>query len=134
VIAVIWFVASEIMLRSVLHTTGPSLDVVLWGGFASAMNGQQIAAYIGSGAALAAIVFALSVIAVPLMIDRHAGALEAMWASLKATLWNLPAMLLWAALIVVLTALGFLTMLVGMVIVAPLLGHATWHAYKDLVR
>jgi uncharacterized membrane protein len=71
---------------------------------------------------------------VPLIIDRHATALEAMWASLRCTFWNLPAMLLWAALIVGLTALGFVTMLVGMIIVAPLLGHATWHAYRDLVR
>jgi uncharacterized membrane protein len=91
-------------------------------------------AYIGSGAVLAGIVFTLSVVAIPLIIDRHATAAEAMWASIKATMWNLPAMLVWGALIVVLTAFGFLTMLLGIVIVAPLLGHATWHAYRDLVR
>jgi uncharacterized membrane protein len=68
------------------------------------------------------------------MIDRHATATEAMAASLKATFWNLPAMIVWSALIVGLTALGFATLLVGMVVVAPLLGHATWHAYRDLVR
>jgi uncharacterized membrane protein len=56
-----------------------------------------------------------------------------MGASLKATWRNLPAMLVWSALIVALTALGFVT-IIGMVIVAPLLGHATWHAYRDLVR
>jgi uncharacterized membrane protein len=42
-------------------------------------------------------------------------------------------MLLWAALIVVMTAIGFLTLLIGMVFIAPLLGYATWHAYRDLV-
>jgi uncharacterized membrane protein len=42
-------------------------------------------------------------------------------------------MLLWAALIVGITAIGFLTLLIGMVVIAPLLGYATWHAYRDLV-
>jgi uncharacterized membrane protein len=43
-------------------------------------------------------------------------------------------MIVWSALIVVLTAFGFLTLLIGMVFVAPLLGHATWHAYRGLVE
>jgi len=85
------------------------------------------------GAVLAGIVFVMSVVAVPLIIDRHAGAADAIRASLRATLLNLPAMLVWAVLIVGLTALGFVTLLVGMVIVAPLLGYATWHAYRDLI-
>jgi uncharacterized membrane protein len=133
VVAVVWFVASAVMLQSVLHAPTPSLAVALWGGATEAVNRSQILAYVGSGAVLAAIVFTLSVVAVPLIIDRHASAAEAMWASVKATLWNLPAMLIWGALIVALTALGFITLLLGMIVVAPLLGHATWHAYKDLV-
>ena len=77
--------------------------------------------------------FAVSVVAVPLMIDRHATASEAMRESVRATMANLPAMFLWAALIVLITAIGFLTLLVGMLVVAPLLGYATWHAYRDLI-
>jgi uncharacterized membrane protein len=42
-------------------------------------------------------------------------------------------MLVWSALIVALTALGFATFLIGMIVVAPILGHATWHAYRDLI-
>jgi uncharacterized membrane protein len=133
VAAVVWFVASEVILRSVLHTSGPNLAEALWGGFADTARRAQIIAYIGSGAVLAGIVFSMSVVAVPLIVDRHASATEAVWASLKATFWNLPAMLLWSALIVALTALGFLTLLLGMVFVVPLLGHATWHAYRDLI-
>jgi uncharacterized membrane protein len=94
----------------------------------------QIIAYIGSGAVLAGLVFMMSVVAVPLIIDRQVSVLQAIWVSMKATFWNLPAMLVWSALIVALTALGFLTLLLGMVFVAPLLGHATWHAYRDLVE
>src|SRR2546429_7339349 len=77
--------------------------------------------------------FFWSVVAVPLIIDRHASASDAIRASVRATLTNLPAMLVWALLIVALTVLGFVTLLVGMVIVAPLLGYATWHAYRDLI-
>jgi uncharacterized membrane protein len=133
-IAVVWFVASEVMLRSVLHGSAPTVAKTLWGGFTETASRTQIIAYVGSGAVLAALVFTLSVVAVPLIIDRHASVMAAIGVSAKATFWNLPAMLVWSAFIVALTALGFLTMLLGMIVVAPLLGHATWHAYRDLVE
>ena len=133
-IALVWFVASAVTLQSVLHVSTPSLSVVLWGGVTDAISRPQLLAYIGSGAVLAAVVFTVSIVAVPLIIDRNASAMDAIVTSIKATLWNLPAMIVWSALIVGLTALGFVTLLVGMVVVAPLLGHATWHAYRDLIR
>jgi uncharacterized membrane protein len=68
------------------------------------------------------------------MLDSGADARTAMRTSLRVTLRDLPAMLVWAALIVTLVALGFASFLLGMIIVFPLLGHATWHAYRDLVR
>ena len=131
-IAVVWFVLSAILLESVLSGSAPSLAVALWGG-AGMLAPSQVLGYVACGGVLAVIVFAVSVVAVPLIIDRHASASEAIRASVRVTLANLPAMLLWAFLIVGLTALGFLTALVGMVVVAPLLGYATWHAYRDLV-
>lgn len=134
VIAFLWFVASAVTLQSVLHVPTPTLAVMLWGVFTDVVTGPQLLAYIGSGAVLAAIVFSVSVVAVPLIIDRHASATDAIFASIKVTLKNLPAMIVWSALIVALTAFGFLTFLIGMVVVAPLLGHATWHAYRELIR
>jgi len=131
-IAVLWFVLSAILLGSVLSSPVPSLAVALWGGSAL-MSLSQLLAYLGCGAVLAVIVFALSVVSVPLIIDRHATATDAIRASLQVTISNLPAMLAWAALIVAVTAIGFLTLLVGMVLIAPLLGYATWHAYRDLI-
>ena len=131
-VAILWFVLSAILLESLLSASVPSLAVALWGG--SAMPSvSQLLGYVGCGAVLAAVVFAVSVVTVPLIIDRHASAADAIRAGLRVTFSNLPAMLLWAALIVVVTAIGFATLLVGMVIVAPLLGYATWHAYRDLV-
>jgi uncharacterized membrane protein len=131
-IGILWFVLSAILLESVLSASAPSLAVALWGGSAP-VSLLQVVAYVGCGAVLAAIVFAVSVVAVPLIIDRHASAAEAIRASLRVTFTNLPAMLMWAALIVMVTAIGFITLLAGMVIVAPLLGYATWHAYRDLI-
>jgi uncharacterized membrane protein len=131
IVAAAWFVLSGILLQSVLHSSTPSLVDALWGDAASR---SQTLAYLGSGAVLAAIVFTLSVVAVPLIIDRHASALDAMWISAKVTFWNLPAMIVWAAIIVGLTAIGFAPFLFGMIIVAPVLGHATWHAYRDLIE
>lgn len=131
-IAVMWFVLSAVLLQSVLNASAPSLAVALWGGSAR-LSASQVLGYVACGAVLAVIVFAVSVVSVPLIIDRHATASDAIRASLRATVRNLPAMLVWAALIVVLTALGFATLLAGMIIVAPLLGYATWHAYRDLI-
>jgi uncharacterized membrane protein len=131
-IALSWFVLSAFLLQSVLNASVPSLAVALWGGAAD-VSAAQILGYVGCGAVLAGIVFVMSVVAVPLIIDRHASASDAIRASLRATLFNLPAMLVWAVLIVGLTVLGFVTLLAGMVIVAPLLGYATWHAYRDLI-
>ena len=133
IIAVAWFVLSGVVLQSALHTSTPSLGDALWGSVTDAASLPQVLAYIGSGAVLAAIVFTLSVVSVPLIIDRHASALDAMWISIKTTFWNLPAMIVWAGVIVGLTALGFATFLLGMIVVTPVLGHATWHAYKDLI-
>jgi len=133
IVAAAWFVVSGIVLQAVLHASGPSLGQALWGSLSDTTSLSQVLAYIGSGAVLAAIVFTLSVVSVPLIIDRHATALDAMWISARVVFWNLPAMLLWAALIVGLTVVGFAPFLFGMIIVAPVLGHATWHAYRDLV-
>jgi len=131
-VAVVWFALAALLLRTALSAAPPSLAVALWGGSAD-LTVPQWLGFIGCGAVLAAAVFTVSVVAVPLIIDRHARATEAIRISIRATLANLPAMLVWAALIVALTAFGFLTLLVGMVVVAPLLGYATWHAYRDLI-
>ena len=131
-VALLWFALSALLLASVHSTSVPSLAVALWGG-SGTVAPRQLLGYVGCGAVLAGIVFAMSVVAVPLIIDRHASASEAIRASIRATLTNLPAMLIWAGLIVGLTVIGFVTLLIGMVVIAPLLGYATWHAYQDLI-
>lgn len=86
------------------------------------------------GAMLALLTFAISAVSVPMMLDRNTGFVTAMMTSLRAFAVNLEAMVLWGLIIVGLTLLGFATLLVGLVFVMPMLGHATWHAYRDLVK
>lgn len=86
------------------------------------------------GGLLALFTFALSVVSVPLMLDRDTDFVTAMLTSLHAFALNSGTLLLWAAVIVLLTLLGFATLLFGLVVIMPILGHASWHAYRDLVE
>ena len=133
VIAIVWFIASTVLLQSAMDIHIPSLSVALWGGAGDFASTREVVAYFASGGIFAVTVFVLSVVSVPLIVDRHATASEAMWASVKASVHNIPAMIVWAAFIVGLTALGFLSLLLGIIVIAPVLGHATWHAYRDLI-
>ena len=84
------------------------------------------------GGLMAAPIFASSVIAMPLLLDRRVDVLQAVLASWQAVLTNPVPLALWAALIMVLTLLGLGTLL-GLIVVLPVLGHASWHAYRDLI-
>lgn len=91
------------------------------------------AVYFAVGGFFATFVYAVSVIAIPLMLDRQTDAVTAAIASLKAVTQNLLPMLLWAFTIVLLVTIGFATHFVGLIITMPIIGHASWHAYRDLV-
>ncbi len=132
--AVIWFAVSAVMLETVFHVAAPSMRETLYRGFIDQMNREQVEAYFAVGGSLAALVFVLSVVSVPLIIDKGANAGQAMAASLHAAFSNVPAMIVWSALILVLTVIGYAPLLLGLLIIGPLLGHATWHAYRDMVR
>lgn len=93
-----------------------------------------VAAFFAVGALLAAVVFTFSVVSVPMLLDRPVDVVTAAVTSLVCCVRNPGAMLLWAALIAGLTAIGFATLMIGLVLIFPWLGHASWHAYRDLVE
>jgi uncharacterized membrane protein len=132
--AIVWFAISAVMLSTVFHIAAPDMQETLYRGFIESMNRSQVVAYVAVGGILAGVVFVLSVVAVPLIIDQHATVGQAMGASVKAVFTNIPAMILWSALILVLTVIAYAPLLGGLLIIAPLLGHATWHAYRDIIR
>lgn len=97
-------------------------------------NFEFLAVYFGVGLLFAGLVFAVSVVSIPLMLDRNQDAITSMLASIAALARNPGAMLVWAAVIVGVTLIGFLTFHLGLVVLMPIIGHATWHAYRDLVE
>ena len=84
------------------------------------------------GALFAAFAFAISVFAVPMLLEERTDALTAMGVSMAMVWSNLQVMLCWGAIVLGLFVLSVLTLLVGLVVVFPLLGHATWHAYRAM--
>lgn len=93
-----------------------------------------VIAYVAVGAVLAALVFALSVVSLPMMLDRRVDMVTALLTSLRAVCANPGAMLAWAGLIASLMVVGLATWFIGLAIIFPVLGHATWHAYRELVE
>lgn len=88
---------------------------------------------IAVGGVLAAAVFAISAVAIPALLDRDIGVLTAVATSVSAVLANWRVMIGWGALIVLFTVAGLATFYVGLAVTLPLIGHASWHAYRSLV-
>lgn len=111
----------------------PPLDAFIptlllsWFGVSMLLVGTMV------GGAMAGLVFSVTVVSIPLLMTRRVNAVTAMAASLQAVSKNAKPLILWAGLIAVLMFLGFVGGLVGLAVVFPLLAHASWHAFRDLV-
>jgi uncharacterized membrane protein len=128
-----WFLISALLLSAVFHVAAPDMSETLYRGFLDSTNRSQVLGYICVGGLLATAVFTVSVVTIPMIVDQGASVGQAMRASVHTVLRNIPAMILWSALILVVTIIGYAPLLAGMLIVAPLLGHATWYAYADMI-
>ena len=84
------------------------------------------------GGLFAAFSFAISVFAIPMLLNQRVDALTAMGTSLALVWNNLPAMLVWGVIVLVLMLVSMATCLVALIVIFPLLGHATWHAYRAM--
>ena len=98
-----------------------------------AEQGWLFELWLALGGTLAAPIFASSVVCMPLLLDRRVTLMQAVLTSWQVVLSNPLPMALWAALILGLTLLGLGSLLLGLILVMPMLGHASWHAYRDLV-
>ena len=96
-------------------------------------NIEFLAVYFAVGGFFALLVFSVSVVSIPLMLDRDKDAITSMLTSIRALFTNLGPLLLWAVLIVLLTIVGFLSFHLGLIVAMPVIGHASWHAYRELV-
>ena len=96
-------------------------------------NLEFLSVWAGVGFVFASLVFAISVISVPMMLDRGADTMESIGTSAKALWNNGPAMAAWAACIAGLIGVSLVLFMPLLIITAPLVGHGSWHAYKTLV-
>jgi uncharacterized membrane protein len=84
------------------------------------------------GALFAAFGFATSVFSIPMLVDKRSDILTAAGISISMVWNNLPVMIAWGAIVMVLFAISVLTAFLGLIVVFPLLGYGTWHAYKSI--
>jgi uncharacterized membrane protein len=88
----------------------------------------------GVGFLFAVVALCVSVVSFPLMLDRHATAIDAIRTSLRAVMKNPIAMAAWGLIVAALLVIGSLPLFVGLAVVLPVLGHATWHLYRKVVE
>ncbi len=133
-IGVAWVRISTLLFAFLAPDIPPDLLTLLAEIHLSTEHRDLLLIWILIGGTVALIVFAITVISVPLLLDRPTSCATAMLTSLRAVDRNLLVMILWGTIVVVLTALGFLTLFFGLIVLMPLIGHASWHAYRDLVE
>jgi len=111
---------------SMVHIFFPSNGTVEW---------RDLLLYLGVGSAVgsvfAFITFAASVFSLPFIANREVDVITAVVSSINAVLRNRWTMAAWAVTVVVMTAIGFATAMVGFILIIPLLAYATWHGYRD---
>jgi uncharacterized membrane protein len=112
----------------------PGLDHIATMLFTSGMGWAMLGVGTLVGGLFAAFAFAISAFSVPMLLNERTDALTAMGSSMAFVWNNFSVMFAWGVIVLALSALSFLTGLLGLVVAFPLLGHATWHAYAAICR
>lgn len=133
-IMVAWIRLVTLMSALYVTNTGTSVALLYDQLFTSGEGLGFLSVFVLAGAMLATVVFVTSVVAWPMLLHRATGVLVAISTSVKAVMHNKLAMLIWAGLIISLVLIGFVTLSIGLVVIVPVIGHASWHAYRDLVK
>jgi uncharacterized membrane protein len=127
-----WIRFSALLFAVKFNTLSPSAEAYT-ALFSSADGMIALGYFVGIGFLLAVVLFVVSAVAIPFILDKDADFITAMQTSYRAVTRNPIPMALWATTIVALTALGIATAFVGLAVVFPILGYATWHSYRALV-
>jgi len=133
IIMQLWMAANFVLFALLYSGISPPLENFFSNVFLSEEGRAFAIASVAVGFALAWAAYAISAVSVPMLIDRKVDGFTAVRTSIKAVLQNFSAMTLWALLIVIIVGLGLLTFYVGLIVALPLIAHASWHAYRDLV-
>ncbi|MFZ6801534.1 DUF2189 domain-containing protein [Undibacterium sp. Di24W] len=132
VIMMVWARASLIIFALFYNKGMPTMEGFLAKLF-SLENVEFLFVYVCVGFVFASLVFAISWVSIPLMLDRDTDAITAMIISIVALFVNVPLTMVWGLTIVAFVVLGFMTWNLGFIITMPIIGHATWHAYREVV-
>jgi uncharacterized membrane protein len=130
--ATAWVLVSAVLIAFFVREPITGLDDVLRH-VVLAHDSTLFFAWTVLGGVGAALVFAATVVSAPLLLDREIGLGDALATSVRAVGANPYAMALWATIIMLATLLSMATLMIGFALVIPVLGHATWHAYRDVV-
>jgi uncharacterized membrane protein len=133
VLELLWGRASLVVFAVFFNTGMPSTTGVMQAIF-NPQNREFLAVYLLVGGFFAALVFAISVVSIPMILDRDTDAISAAVTSLQVVFGNIWVMLLWGLLVTALVAVALVPYGAGLLLIGPWLGHASWHAYKDSVR
>ncbi|MBV7543867.1 DUF2189 domain-containing protein [Acidovorax sp. sic0104] len=132
VLELLWGRASLVVFAVFFNTGMPSTTGVLQAVF-NPQNWSFVAVYAVVGGVFAALVFSTSVVSIPMILDRDTDALTAGITSVRVVLENPAAMLVWGALITAIVGLSLWLWGLPLLLAGPLLGHASWHAYRACV-
>ena len=132
VLELLWGRASLVVFAVFFNTGMPSTTGVLQAVF-NPENWSFVAVYAVVGGAFAALVFSTTVVSIPMILDRDTDALTAGITSFRVVLENTAVMLWWGALITAIVGISLWYWGVGLLLAGPVLGHASWHAYRASV-
>ncbi|MCW8943725.1 MAG: DUF2189 domain-containing protein [Sedimenticola sp.] len=133
IILQLWIASSFVLFSLLYEGISPPLESFFSDVFLSENGRVFLMASILVGAFFAVCAYMISVTTVPILIDRKIDGFTAIRFSIKSVLQNIPAMIIWAFLIVLIVGLGLLTFYIGLIVALPLIGHGSWHAYRALV-
>lgn len=133
-IFVVWLFAANAIYAVTLGPQPPvSIEAFVHDVLTTAAGWSLIVGGMGVGFLFAVLVLAISVVSFPLLLDRDVGLGTAVRTSVRAVATNPGSMALWGLIVAGGLVIGSIPMLVGLIIVVPVLGHATWHLYRKLV-
>lgn len=133
VLELLWGRASLVVFAVFFNTGMPSTTGVVQAIF-NPENWQFVLVYLVVGGAFAALVFSTSVVSIPMILDRDTDALTAAITSMRVVLENPGVMIFWGVIISVLVAFSLWVWGAGLLVVGPVLGFASWHAYRSALQ
>ncbi|MCC4242290.1 DUF2189 domain-containing protein [Thalassospira povalilytica] len=128
-----WTRIAMLLFALFYNGTMPSLDALIWETFFSRDAITFLITGSILGGALAIIVFAISVVSIPLLVDRDVDVITAVIISVNAFRKNWKVLIGWAAVIAILAACGMVVFMFGLAVMMPLLGYSSWHAYRGII-